>query len=351
VRTGLFLFLIMALNSLWLASKPAYAQSNAKPDITSGASRSVKVTSWQLTKFSKGEKGTTVRYGKLKWLGGLVLSANDPAFGGYSGIEISPDGKRFVAVSDAGTWLAGDITYKLGRISGVRNTRIGSLKALGNKNLRRRRDRDAEAIRLVSGDLISGSALISFEINQRIGVFPIRSGQIAGPIRYLRPGRRMPPNKGLESVALVGRQIPGRQRDVIAFAERSRDRNGHHQGFLWRGGRKKPQPLALVDLQGFDVTDAVGLDDGRLLVLERRFRWSEGIKMRVREIAANRLRPGAVVTGKTLLQADLQYEIDNMEGIAVHSNQSRRTILTLISDNNFNAFLQRTLILQFAMPT
>ena len=42
-------------------------------------------------------------------------------------------------------------------------------------------------------------------------------------------------------------------------------------------------------------------------------------------------------------------EIDNMEGLAVHRNAQGRTILTLISDDNFNRRFQRTLLMQFAL--
>jgi hypothetical protein len=38
-----------------------------------------------------------------------------------------------------------------------------------------------------------------------------------------------------------------------------------------------------------------------------------------------------------------------MEGIAAHRGASGETIITLISDDNFSA-LQRTLLLQFALP-
>ena len=41
-------------------------------------------------------------------------------------------------------------------------------------------------------------------------------------------------------------------------------------------------------------------------------------------------------------------QIDNMEGLAVSQDEAGRTILTLVSDDNFS-ILQRTLILQFAL--
>ena len=49
------------------------------------------------------------------------------------------------------------------------------------------------------------------------------------------------------------------------------------------------------------------------------------------------------------MRADLRYQIDNMEGMALHTDARGRKILTLISDNNFNALLQRTLVLQFEL--
>ena len=84
-------------------------------------------------------------------------------------------------------------------------------------------------------------------------------------------------------------------------------------------------------------------------MLERRFSYSEGIKMRIRRIAAKDLKPGALISGEVLLEANDSLNIDNMEAIAVHRGASGETVLTLISDDNFSA-LQRTLIMQFALP-
>ena len=279
---------------------------------------------------------------------GLCLPPRTRRFGGYSGIEISRNGKRFVAISDAGTWLTGKIAYSDDRPARLEDTRIGAMKALRNRALVRRRDRDAEAIRLAKGTLRRGEALVSFEVNQRIGFFPIVDGQLAPPRRYLRPGRRLSANKGLEAIALINgkkRKTP----DLIAFAERSLDSNGHHRGWIWRQLAGRARPVALTNDGGFDVTDAVSLGNGDLLVLERRFRWSEGVKMRIRKIPASRVKPGAVLFGTTLVRADLRYEIDNMEGMAIHLDARGRQVITLISDNNFNTFLQRTILLQFEL--
>jgi hypothetical protein len=59
-------------------------------------------------------------------------------------------------------------------------------------------------------------------------------------------------------------------------------------------------------------------------VLERRFHYSEGVKMRIRRITAAELKRGSL---ETLLEADDNLNIDNMEGIAAHRAASGETIL------------------------
>jgi hypothetical protein len=84
-----------------------------------------------------------------------------------------------------------------------------------------------------------------------------------------------------------------------------------------------------------------------MLLLERRFVPLFGIAFRIRRVPLATIRPGALLDGEVLIEADLGYQIDNMEALAVH-RAGGRTILTLFSDNNFS-ILQRTLILRFAL--
>jgi hypothetical protein len=48
------------------------------------------------------------------------------------------------------------------------------------------------------------------------------------------------------------------------------------------------------------------------------------------------------------MQADLGYQIDNLEGLSVHRSAAGDTVLTLISDDNFS-IIQRTILLQFTL--
>lgn len=84
-------------------------------------------------------------------------------------------------------------------------------------------------------------------------------------------------------------------------------------------------------------------------MLERRFRWSEGVKSRLRLIRRDELKAGARIEGEMLFDATMNQEIDNMEGLAVHAGARGEIIVTMISDDNFNHLLQRTVLLQFAI--
>jgi hypothetical protein len=71
--------------------------------------------------------------------------------------------------------------------------------------------------------------------------------------------------------------------------------------------------------------------------------------MRLRLVRAQQLQPGATIAGDTLVETDHAREIDNMEGLAAHAGPGGEIIVTMISDDNFNHALQRTLLLQFTL--
>ncbi len=311
--------------------------------------RSIAINARKISSFSR--TGSERRFGKLEFRGGLVLTSTDKNFGGLSGITLEPDGKRFLAVSDEGHWLSGEIAYDGIAPAAINDVRIGPYLAMAGRTLDRKRDNDAESIVLAEGTLARGMVLIGFERNHRIGRFPVIDGVLQAPVAYLKlppEARRMRSNKGFEAVSIL--QGGPNKGAPLAFSERFPDNPAQHTGWIWING--EPQRLALADIGEFDVTDVASLPDGALLVLERRFRWSEwleGVKMRLRRVAARDVRPGHVMQGEILLEADMAREIDNMEGLSMHRGPQGELVLTMVSDNNFNSFLQRTVLLQFTL--
>lgn len=155
--------------------------------------------------------------------------------------------------------------------------------------------------------------------------------------------KRLPSNRSLEAVGVVpAGPLAG---TVVAIAERSGRENEPTLGVILSPGR--PGLFKVVRHDGYDITDLAFLPSGDMLVLERWYRPWRGVGMRIRRIAERDLKPGALLDGPYLIEADLGFEIDNMEGLSVHLDQGR-TILTLISDDNFS-ILQRTLLLEFEL--
>ena len=325
----------------WLMHGPAAsaAAGEEKP-------QTIEITSTRIA-FDRYKPDQT-RYGKLEWLGTLRLTSPATQFGGYSGLALDKTGTRLLAISDRGRWLRADIVYRGGRMERLANARTGALRGLDGKRLSGKFFTDSEAIAFAEPGAVTGKAFIAFEREHRIAEYNVTTDAPGAAIRHLKlpkGTKSLQHNKGIEAIAML-RGGPSRGA-LLAFAEETLDARGNHIG--WLIGGPAPGPVTLKRRGGFAVTDLASLANGDVIFLERRFRYTEGVKMRLRRVKAASLRPGAVLDGEVLLQVDNLREIDNMEGLAIHRDAQGRDILTLISDDNFNRLIQRTLLMQFAL--
>src|SRR5204862_1406485 len=131
-----------------------------------------------------------------------------------------------------------------------------------------------------------------------------------------------------------------------ASSERGLDDARNIKGFLIGGPSAGEFSVKRSD--DYDVTDCAITPAGDLLVLERRFSWLRGVAMRMRRIPLSSVRPGATLDGPIVVEADMAFQVDNMEGLSVHRSPEGDVVLTLISDDNFS-MLQRTILLQFTL--
>jgi hypothetical protein len=287
-------------------------------------------------------------FGKLIFRSGLNLYAKTRHFGGYSGIVLDASGRSLLAISDAGGWMRATLDYDGRRLRRLSDVVLGPMLGADGKPLKEEAERDAEGVTLVDGDARRGTVFVSFERKHRIVRYPFtaeRFGPPDGTVPLPAGAKAMVANRGIEAMALIkAGKLKG---TLLAFAEGRADKNGNLIG--WLIGGPTPGGITLKRIGGFDITDATPLSDGGVVLLERRFRFSEGIKMRVRRLHASEIRRGALMQGEVLLEANDSLNIDNMEAVAAHQAASGETILTLMSDDNFSA-LQRTLIMQFSMP-
>lgn len=281
------------------------------------------------------------RFGELNFRSGLILRGDHERFGGFSGLWRSADGRELVALNDRGYWLTARPDYREGRLFDLKDAAIAPILGASGQPLARSRYYDTEALTIVDGVAYVGVERAHSVLRFDWGRDGVRAR--AKPVPVPPEVAKLPRNQGLEAIGVIppGHPLAGR---VVAISERSGKEDEPTRGFIL--GLKNGL-FEVVRHDGFDITDMAFLPGGDLVLLERWYRPLRGVGLRIRRITGADLKPGARLDGPYLLGADLGQEIDNMEGLSVHL-ENGRTVLTLISDDNFS-FLQRTILLEFEL--
>jgi hypothetical protein len=352
-RIGRRRFLQYAAAGLSVASVPgaALAQTAVQrppkqataDEFSVTAPASIEVNARPIPSFDTRER-SRVRFGELEYRSGLVLTSSFRGFGGLSGLRLDAKGERFIAISDKAGWFTGRIVYKGREMIGLADVEASPMLGPDGKPITSRRWFDTEALAL-DGTLV----YVGLErVNQVLRFdFSKSFTNTRGESVALPPAmRRLPYNKGIEALVMVPKGSQPLAGTLIAISERGLDAQGNILGFLIGG--KSPGQFAVRRSDDFDVSDAVLLPSGSLLVLERKFSWLSGVGIRIRRIALSSIAPGALIDGPAIFNADLGHEIDNMEGIDAHVTPEGDTVLTLVSDDNFS-LIQRNLLLQFTL--
>ncbi len=296
--------------------------------------------------FSEFAIGSDKRiFGKLEFLGGISYSSSNPLLGAVSAIRFRADHESFVAVLDTGHWLSGRIERDTeGRLSGLADLKTRSMFNAEGQDENVKYQMDAEGLAIGKGEV-----LVSFEAVHRIDAYPDPGFMEARPSRELPlafPREELRGNRGMETLAMSPEAGP-LGAVPVTVTERSLDADGNALAAILDG------PLAgsftVKRNDPWDITDGAFLPNGDLLLLERRFRLSDGVGMRIRRIDGTKIRPGVVVDGEVLIDVDLSHQIDNMEGLDVVVMAPDDIRIIVVSDDN-HSILQRNLMLEFRLP-
>lgn len=318
------------------------AAGRAEPAPSPPRIKTIAVHARTLDAFKPGDPSQR-RFGLLEFRGGLVLTSPHRGFGGLSAIRVDAKGEGFLALSDHGDWFTGRIAYAGQQPVGLTDVKTAPMLGADGAPLAAKGWFDTESLAL-DGAI----AYVGIERVNQIVRFDFAQGGIGSrgsPIKVPPAVSRLPFNKGLEALVFVPPGLP-LAGTLIAISERGLDGAGNILGFLIGG--PAPGEFSVRRNGGYDVSDATLLPGGDLLLLERRLSLMSGGGIRIRRVRLDSVRPGAVIDGGILFEADLGYEIDNMEGISAHVSPQGETVLTLISDDNFS-MIQRTLLLQFTL--
>jgi hypothetical protein len=287
------------------------------------------------------------RFGALEFIGGLVLSSRDRAFGGLSGLRTRDHGREILAIGDEGSWFFARLRSDPdGRPTGIDDAVLAPLLDERGRPFRGKWWRDAESLTL-HGDGDALEARVGFEHRHRILAYRSTTGARGlldapgKPIPLPAEIAALPVNSGLEALADRPAGAP-----LVALAEDPEPGATANPG--WILGLGAPRRFRVATDDGYALTDAAFLPSGDLLVLERRLSVFGRFAARLGRIAAADLAENRTATPQILYESSGGEEIDNMEGLAVDVGADGSTLITLISDDNF-FFLQRTLLLRFRL--
>ncbi|MHA6723225.1 esterase-like activity of phytase family protein [Sphingomonas sp. RS2018] len=275
------------------------------------------------------------RVGRLRYLGGVHLTSDDPAFGGFSAMSIVGD--RFTLLGDGGLLYA----FTMGDDWRPRDERFLALPG-GPGSGWMKQDRDSESMAV---DPTTGQIWVGFERANAIWRYapdfarPERSVQLAAM-------RDWPENGGAETMV---RLSDGR---FVVLAETARVTGGGRQALMLSGdptlAGMRVTRFAYIPPEGYKAVDAAELPDGRLLVLNRRLSFGDGWTTIVSVLDLAAVREGARVGSQPIARLAAPVLHDNFEGIAV-VREGGATIVWMVSDANGLEPWQRTLLLKFRL--
>lgn len=253
-----------------------------------------------------------------------------PWFGGFSGIEVSSDGRNMVTVSDRGHFATARFVRDGVKLVAVKLVADAPLMGRDGTSLRAHQ-KDAEGLAQLHGPLF-----VSFEGWHRVDKFATiqgRASKIAPVPKTLKPQG----NKSFEALAVDpnGRLLTLCE-DPLGDPEIARV-------FRLEDGRWIT-PFTISRAPGFKPVGADFGPDGRFYLLERGFSIL-GFRSQVRRFDVTKTG----LTNPTILLRTGAGTHDNLEGLAVWRDQTGNIRLTMISDDNFR-FLQRTEIVEYVVP-
>ena len=247
---------------------------------------------------------------------------------------------RLYAVSDRGYWLSARMLLSNadGALLDLLDWQIAPMLTPAKTSVTGSMA-DAEALTRAP----DGSFLVAFEGRHRIWRFDPPPNTIqSAPTPVALPAQlsRAPSNGGIEGSTSLA---DGR---LLALTEEFANPDGSFKGWLIDGNQFAE--LAYLPAKGFHVTDCAALENGDVLVLERRYVPFGILSARLTIVDGKTVSSRAANSaGMELLKLEQPLVVENFEGMAVQQT-SKGTMIYLVSDDNYSPFQADFLVAVFS---
>ena len=269
---------------------------------------------------------------KLIPTGYLNIERNEDNYGGFSGIDISDDGLDLLMITDKSFFfelnLIRDQNQNIKDFAIKRDGRLLSSKG----ELLDKRNTDSESIVRDS----NGVYFISFESNNRV----MKHENIDGKAKFLerhQDFKKLGSNSGIEALAI------DKYNRLVAIPEKPP--KGKSLLPIYRYESNTWSLIKEIEINNdFLVTGAVFISENKLLLLERKFSWTNGFKSRFRLLSLDFFgnnKPKIIFTSNP-------NQFDNLEGLAIWNDAKGNKRVITVSDDNFHP-LQRSEIVEFIL--
>lgn len=268
----------------------------------------------------------------VEYVGKYVWSRPDADFGGFSGIELSPDGMRYTALSDRATLWWGTVERDA-------QDRVRGMTLAGQSNLRDSKGKalvpgyqgDSEGVAVAQ----DGRIFVSFEGLIRVAEYD--SPDVPAKVLPTTPWfKTLGRNKALEALAIT---------DDGALITAPELWPGDDPTYpLWKFQDGKWSTIGQLPRAGRWAAVAADVGpDGMLYLLQRDFQGLGGFANRLIRVDLTKATgPDARLDEQVLLQTSYR-QYGNLEGLSIWKDgQGLRA--TMISDDNFLMLLQTEIV-------
>jgi hypothetical protein len=294
--------------------------------------------------------------GDLKYRGGLRLTSLDPRFGGLSYLDVSADRRTFVALSDGGYRLRGELAYDAsGHLSGITGTFIETLQGLDDQFFDDEECECDAVSRAPNGELV-----IALDRGRRLLVYP----EGKGPPRPMIAPKGLAKTDGIRAIALMPDNRFFALAEVVDDAYGLPGWIGNNDGWARvnyttcaqsiQDMRHRVEAAACLprpsgpprgDIEEFRVAGATTMPGGDILVVESGFPY---VATRLRRVKAENIKPGANLAAEELAVLEGALPFHNVQGISAGQTGTGKTVIYLVSDDNYTG-PQPTALMMFEL--